>query len=95
VRLSNGNIASFTSIEAQLEIESGKKRYINPKIENELIEFKEEIEEKFWQSEMNKNFRFKRMEQNLRAVDSVSSPVTGLSKGKNSKKGDQKSADYN
>jgi len=48
VRLSNGNIASFTSIEAQLEIESGKKRYINPKIENELIEFKEEIEEKFW-----------------------------------------------
>jgi len=47
-----------------------------------LIEFKEEIEEKFWQSEMNKNFRFKRMEQNLRAVDSVSSPVTGLSKAK-------------
>ena len=39
MRLSNGNIASFTSIEAQLEIESGKKRYINPKIENELIEF--------------------------------------------------------
>lgn len=83
MRLSNGNIASFTSIEAQVEIESGKKRYINPKIENELIEFKEEIEEKFWQSEMNKNFRFKRMEQNLRAVDSVSSPVTGLSKAKN------------
>jgi hypothetical protein len=62
VRLSNGNIASFTSIEAQLEIQSGKKRYINLKIENELIEFKEEIEEKFWQSEMNKNFRFKRLD---------------------------------
>jgi len=44
-----------------------------------LIEFKEEIEEKFWQSEMNKNFRFTRMEQNGGAADSIviSSLITG------------------
>jgi len=35
-----------------------RPRYINEKIEEELVEFKEEIEEKFAKSEVNKNFKF-------------------------------------
>ena len=38
-----------------------KKRYINKKIEKELIEFKAEIKEKFTKSEMNKNYIFPRI----------------------------------
>ena len=34
-----------------------KKRYINPKIEAELVEFKKEIEQKFEKSQI-KNFKF-------------------------------------
>ena len=37
-----------------------KERYINPKIEEELVEFKQEIEEKFLESEANKTFVFPR-----------------------------------
>jgi hypothetical protein len=36
-------------------------RYINTKIEEELIEFKAEISEKFSKSKMNSNFRFPRV----------------------------------
>ena len=35
---------------------------MNPKIEQELVEFKEEIEEKYWQSE-TVNYVFKRIDQ--------------------------------
>lgn len=35
-----------------------KPRYINPKIEEELAEFKEEILQKFTTSEMNRNYKF-------------------------------------
>lgn len=37
-----------------------KPRYINPKIEEELIEFKIEIEEKWEASQMNREFVFPR-----------------------------------
>ena len=37
-----------------------KPRYINPKIEQELIEFKMEIKQKFNASEMNRTFKFPR-----------------------------------
>ena len=35
-----------------------KARYINPKIEKELVEFKEEISEKYEASDMNKTYSF-------------------------------------
>ena len=35
-----------------------KPRYINPKIEDELKEFKMEIKQKFESSEMNRNYVF-------------------------------------
>jgi len=35
-----------------------KKRYVNPKIEQELAEFKLEIDDKFKKSHMNKTYRF-------------------------------------
>jgi archaellum biogenesis ATPase FlaH len=38
-----------------------KERYINPKIEQELIEFKQEIEDKFHESEVNRIFVFPRV----------------------------------
>jgi len=40
-------------------------RYINPKIEEELREFKLEIKQKFESSEMNKNFTFPRLIQDM------------------------------
>ena len=53
---------AFTSQKAEYEFKNKKKeRYINPKIEAELIEFKEEIEEKFATSEMNNTYKFQRM----------------------------------
>jgi hypothetical protein len=39
-----------------------KERYINPKIEEELVEFKEEIREKFHASKMNKTYKFPRFD---------------------------------
>jgi hypothetical protein len=63
MRMSNGNIAAYTSLLAQHSLQLGNKnRYVNPKIEQELIEFKEEIEEKYWASSINLNFKFKRVE---------------------------------
>jgi hypothetical protein len=38
-----------------------KPRYINPKIEEELKEFKQEISQKFKDSAMNRTFKFPRM----------------------------------
>jgi len=38
-----------------------KKRYQNPKIEAELVDFKKEIEDKFHKSEVNRNFNFPRI----------------------------------
>ena len=49
--MSNGNIVGNTS---SRKIE---ERYINPKIEAELLDFKKEIEEKFASSEL-KTFKF-------------------------------------
>ena len=42
---------------------------MNPKIETELIEFKEEIEEKFLASEVNKMFSFPRVENPLNTTE--------------------------
>lgn len=38
-----------------------KERYINPKIEQELVEFKQEIEDKFIESHVNKTYKFPRV----------------------------------
>lgn len=43
-----------------------KQRYINPKIEKELAEFKDEILEKFTNSDMNKTFAFPRVQEGAR-----------------------------
>ena len=40
-----------------------RPRYINEKIELELVEFKKEIEDRFAKSEMNKNFTYPRKNQ--------------------------------
>ena len=53
--LPNGNIACFTS-----DNPPKRDRYVNPKIEEELIEFKQEIEEKHHESEINKTYKFPR-----------------------------------
>lgn len=53
-KLPSGNIPAFAC--GLLK----KERYINPKIEQELVEFKEEIEEKFLASDVNKQFIFPR-----------------------------------
>jgi len=59
--LSNGNIVAYTCPEARVALLSGEKqRRINPKIEGELVEFKEEIEKNFWQSEINQTYVFQR-----------------------------------
>ena len=51
----SGNIPSFACGPLQ------KERYVNKKIEEELVEFKLEIKEKFQKSEINKNFVFPRL----------------------------------
>ena len=40
-----------------------KARFINEKIEEELIEFKQEISDKFEKSEMNLTFKFPRVKK--------------------------------
>ena len=52
--LSNGNIPEFACGPLT------KPRYINPKIEKELVEFKMEINDKFWQSKINHSYSFPR-----------------------------------
>lgn len=48
--LENGNIPEFACGPLT------KPRYINPKIEKELVEFKIEINEKFWGSQINHTY---------------------------------------
>lgn len=52
--MSNGNIPVFACGPLK------KERYINPKIEEELVEFKIEIEEKYHASRINYIYRFPR-----------------------------------
>ena len=42
-----------------------KPRYVNPKIEKELVEFKQEIEDKFAKSAFNKTFVFPKKREAL------------------------------
>ena len=42
-----------------------KARYVNPKIEKELVEFKQEIEDKFAKSAFNKTFVFPKKREAL------------------------------
>ena len=51
--LPNGNIVCYTS-----DNPPKKERYVNPKIEEELVEFKQEIEEKHNESKNNKTYKF-------------------------------------
>lgn len=55
IRASNGNIIGLACGPLT------RQRYINDKIELELIEFKKEIEERFAKSQMNKNFVYPRL----------------------------------
>ena len=56
-RASNGNIISYTG----RPLENLSDRYVNPKIELELVDFKKEIEEKFAKSKLRSfNFPYKR-----------------------------------
>jgi hypothetical protein len=50
-----------------------KERYVNPKIETELVEFKDEIEEKFHASDVNKLFVFPRMAETMNVHQSENS----------------------
>ena len=51
-RAANGNYVSYACGPLR------RPRYINEKIEEELVEFKKEIEEKFASSRVNKEFRY-------------------------------------
>jgi hypothetical protein len=53
-RLPNGNIPEYACGPLKRE------RYVNDKIEEELVEFKQEIEEKYNKSRLNLTFRFPR-----------------------------------
>ena len=53
MRAPNGNIIAFTG----RPLENISDRYINPKIEEELKDFKKEIEEKYAKSRL-KNYSF-------------------------------------
>ena len=54
-RAANGNYIAYAC-----GLIIGRSRYINERIELELVEFKREIEEKFGNSAVNANFRFPR-----------------------------------
>ena len=56
-----------------------KKRYINPKIEIELIDFKKEIEEKFAKSPLKK-FQMPRKVENTEGNGSGSGGIFGQSR---------------
>ena len=51
-RAANGNYVAYACGPLR------RPRYINERIEQELVEFKKEIEERFEKSEVNTNFRF-------------------------------------
>ena len=54
-RAANGNYVSYACGPLR------RPRYINEKIEQELIEFKKEIEEKFEASKVNREFKYPRI----------------------------------
>ena len=70
-RSSNGNIIAFACGPLK------RKRYINPKIEAELIDFKKEIEEKFAKSPLKK-FQMPRKVENDKIVSSGDLPNAGI-----------------
>lgn len=55
-RSANGNYVAFACGPIL-----GRQRYINERIELELLDFKLEIEEKFAKSKVNREFRFPRL----------------------------------
>ena len=55
-RSANGNYVAFACGPIL-----GRQRYINERIELELMDFKLEIEEKFAKSKVNRDFRFPRL----------------------------------
>jgi hypothetical protein len=61
--LPNGNIPAFACGPLT------KDRYINPKIEQELVEFKQEIEDKFNESVTNRIYVFPRISQQKMTID--------------------------
>ena len=67
--LPNGNIPEYACGPLT------KKRYINPKIEQELVEFKQEIKEKHEASSINHIYKFPRP----LLVEKVPSPVRSSS----------------
>ena len=66
-RLPNGNIPCYACGPLK------KERYVNPKIETELVEFKDEIEEKYHASDVNKLFVFPRMAETMNVHQSENS----------------------
>jgi hypothetical protein len=54
-RAANGNYIAYACGPLR------RPRYINEKIEEELVEFKKEIEEKFAASKVNKEFKYPRL----------------------------------
>ena len=73
--LPNGNIVAYACGEFT------GKRYINDKIEQELVEFKQEIEEKFAESEMNKTYRFPKVAVNSSNISQNNLITSHLSEG--------------
>lgn len=56
------NTVAYTCPEAHRALMTGeRRRYVNEKIEAELVEFKEEIERNFWKSDINRTYVFKRL----------------------------------
>jgi hypothetical protein len=58
-----------------------KERYINPKIEQELVDFKQEIEEKYHDSEINRTYSFPRVDdRNQMTIDDQNSLMRQLNR---------------
>ena len=53
---------------------------MNSKIEQELVEFKEEIEEKFWSSNINMSYVFKRNDRNNKDIAQVPNKLASIMK---------------
>jgi hypothetical protein len=56
-RMASGNYIGFACGPLK------RPRYINERIEQELVEFKQEIEDRFLESDVNKTFKFPRSKQ--------------------------------
>jgi hypothetical protein len=63
-RAANGNYVAFACGPL-----IGRQRYINEKIEEELVEFKREIEEKYARSKVNREFKYPRTAKEKRQAD--------------------------